>query len=462
MDGDWSNFHLRPISTSASQSDRSRGGPSGSRTSRPHTRVTRYSDLISSGHPHDGSQTSRPFPLDTPSYSTNAAGSSGQSSYGNPAMHQEVPWYDTTPAMFGQGSDQPLPHSHDISPQWYGDPSSMYSQPTVQQQQQQYDYSSVDPYASVADMYPFHQNVNMLPLYDGAHLGQVLQPAHLTDIEQASTYAASPLLPPSSHGVITRLGPYIRPFQEYTLIVKPTIDGAQSPDELVYDMLDLDQRQVILEHIRAIRPSSAKTISVAMRRKLRARIAEDILSGDVRRIEAGVELVTKEDRPVGGKYAGWMIGLTHEQRRQVVEEFAEATEQATDLVREKFLERRLSPVMAIDLLNLTTDEQRVEFARRHNLIFDVWSGKGKWQKGLSTYQKESLMQRMTATHISETWCKDLLLKSGIPTGFGKTLLRADNATFEEYMKTMRNVKQIYYVSSLEEGWSYRRGARGQM
>ncbi|UZJ53682.1 hypothetical protein CBS101457_003002 [Exobasidium rhododendri] len=278
-------------------------------------------------------------------------------------------------------------------------------------------------------------------LYDGFYGDQEYnwedstQPASMMESEQMSD-------PSSDYGIITRAGPYIRPYEEYRLQVSDVIVGMESEDDLVHGLLSDHQNITIMERLRAVRPTLTTGIKASLKRKLKAPIARDLLSTDPNVVEAAIARFYPKRASMkgGGVVRSWMDGLTYEQRIQVIEELADATDQSTDTLREQFLRQSVPPSVAIELLNCTTREQRLTFALTHGLIFpEDHRSASPWRKGLSRYQIEGLKQRLTNTGFSIFYVMSMLQKRMAPPNSGKTMLRADEDTFLQLWADMRGV-----------------------
>jgi hypothetical protein len=251
------------------------------------------------------------------------------------------------------------------------------------------------------------------------------------DATRDTTYYAS---------MITRQGPYIRPYKYQYRLQYSSFNGLKyDPKQLIHEKLDEYQRQFIIELLRSIRPYSITSIHSAIRTRLTPLIAMELLSHDTSRVDKAVaqfyKKITLKNRK-GVEWVPWMTGLSDELCIQIIEELSEATDQPTDVLREIFIERKFPPEVAIAFLNATTDEQRVELATTYGMVFPEEDQRHPaWHIGLSHYQKVSLTQRMieASNHaLNYEGCMHLLRKNckrDTHSHLGKTLLRIEPAHF---------------------------------
>ncbi|UZJ50861.1 hypothetical protein CBS101457_000181 [Exobasidium rhododendri] len=363
------------------------------------------------------------------------------------------------PGPIGSQAQQPRPRlqedrssrdmTHLVDPQHYGLPL------TLQDYQDMHLYNAGDncfmQQLGTNEVASYHSDLNVnynQAAFTHPRMQQQLEEEHAgeDDIEQEapSEMQSEIVLPPSSHGVITRVGPYLRPSRsEYKLTADPYIANLvlNEPRQSVYKILSDNQSTIILELLRSVRPYSARSIQNIFAKRLNAYHVWELLSGDEQRVKNAIELFfPSEKKKINTEFTPWMIGLTDAQRIQVIEELAEATDQPSDLLRENFLTHMIPPVVAIDLLNLTTDEERVAFAHLHGLYFKADTRATEWQRGLSKYQRESLFQRMTLYGLAYKHCLVILRRHSATPGYGKYLLRADA---QQFGRIMADLKERY-------------------
>jgi hypothetical protein len=249
------------------------------------------------------------------------------------------------------------------------------------------------------------------------------------------SYSSNAPPPVSSNGVITRVGPYVRPYFEYALEYSAEVSFAKPRVVIPCNdsFFDGNQKAMLFEIVRRVRPHNLAAIRTAFAAKLTAPLARELLSGDAEVVRHAVQKIyirSKETKGRGDEiWIPWMTGLRDEERVQVIEELADATFQGSDVLREKFLERRIPPNVAIDLLNATSVEERQALAQYHQLYFEPKKGRLDWNFGLSDVQSKALIQRLSKTGITEYESEYLLSEHVGERGFGRELLRADHRTF---------------------------------
>ncbi|UZJ50862.1 hypothetical protein CBS101457_000182 [Exobasidium rhododendri] len=250
---------------------------------------------------------------------------------------------------------------------------------------------------------------------------------------------SSQAAPPVRDDVRTLLPSQTARRWEYTLRVSSDVHVEEDNDN-VYDYLDKNQKMLITDRIQQIRPYSESGIRKTLISYMTTTIAQALLSDNEQHVESAVNaLYPIEMRKSGTSYTPWMTGFTNAQRRQIIEEFAEATLQSVDDLRNLFLRRMMSPEQAVEI-HLATPQQRLAIAHRDALILPVNKRHLPWQRGLSKVQRRAVVQRMRITaRISESYCYELFQRIAEP-GYGLTMLRANDAEFKEIMNELRDIK----------------------
>ncbi|UZJ50802.1 hypothetical protein CBS101457_000122 [Exobasidium rhododendri] len=491
MDHDaWTRLNLGKVNTGSSSSTSASGSRpphhSGAHTSRapPHRRVQDFGDLMPLQQVHDGSRTSRPsrqprtsrysgpathddfdcslyYPSDVQSdFFTGNAWVDGLS-----AGDDVTPYRDLGSNHYGVVE----PHTHGAEDQHYREDSLVHPNSSgTDQFHGLLHESGMNQYLSSMNPYELGQYVNYIQpdsvdLYIGgssnmishegdtaysmhSSLSNYISLAQVMDALRARAREVPDLnmqLPESSQGVVTRQDVYVPPI-EYQLRVKSTQDSFSNDDAHVYGKLDTEQRMVCVEHIRSIRPFSAMTIQSLLGRKMKASFANELLTGDRERIDAAID-EHYPDRTIrksraGYDYVSWMALLNNSQRRQVIEELAEASDQSVNLFREHFIEQKYNPMFAVDALNLTTREQRQAFVHQNNLYFETDARNSPWQKGLSELQKDALVQRVSEVGtVGRTHAMFIMRRFTKVPCLGKVLLRADDQTFFNYVLELKSI-----------------------
>ncbi|UZJ53683.1 hypothetical protein CBS101457_003003 [Exobasidium rhododendri] len=413
MEDFWNELNLNRIATVSSTPEASHA--SGSRTSRPapHTRVSSFGELLPMQRHNNGSQTSRPTDRNRRRQSSD--------------NHNTADTEDIYPDH-GQSSRHPAPNYpvfEAYPPHWDDAATADHSQYNFPFQSDDTIYTGGFSSMNLDTTGQYHNTQEN-------HGEQINTITEEDDASQDPSYA--------SQMTITRPGPYIRPYHEYELITSSHIKGVRDLDEAIYDRLSGDQKVKVIEVIRSIRPYTAKTIQNHLATHLTAPAASYLLGSRKESREDAVESLFPM-HAYRRDYTPWMTGLTNDHRRQVVEELSDATEQSADVIREQFVVKKVTPQLAIALLNCTTQDERRSFAIAHQLFFNEDPRARPWQKGLSKYQRLALLQRMTATGISNDYSTSLLRKYNDPPGIGKMLLRADDLTFMQWMAQMRNISR---------------------
>ncbi|UZJ50760.1 hypothetical protein CBS101457_000080 [Exobasidium rhododendri] len=137
-----------------------------------------------------------------------------------------------------------------------------------------------------------------------------------------------------------------------------------------------------------------------------------------------------------------MTGFSKAERIEVIERLAEATLQSEDVLRDFFIEEKIAPSVAEEILSAQTPEEVRHIARKHGLVitkrpmgFPRLKAVNPWQKGTSKVQRKAILQRMmrqgglSYPHS----CYDLLNKEKVPAGYGLKILKATKQEFEDIM-----------------------------
>ncbi|UZJ50851.1 hypothetical protein CBS101457_000171 [Exobasidium rhododendri] len=198
-----------------------------------------------------------------------------------------------------------------------------------------------------------------------------------------------PLYQPDSDTAST--GEYVRPW-EYMLQTFTDVQRPVEEDDLVWQYLDKDQKMLVTELIRQIRPYAADTIQMEVKRKLTAKAARLILSYDLTRIERGVDMVYEFGRAKRGNQPyNWMAKFSNSDRRRVVDILADATMQPTDVIREQFLANKVSHETAnLILENGNNLEKLLKLAYKKNLFFHVDGRRLPMAEGTQSYSESGI------------------------------------------------------------------------
>ncbi|UZJ53694.1 hypothetical protein CBS101457_003014 [Exobasidium rhododendri] len=225
---------------------------------------------------------------------------------------------------------------------------------------------------------------------------------------------------------------------EYELLVDATFPF-HSWTDLVYKDLSDHQRHYILDRIHRSRPYKLDSIRQRLSERLSMQLALDFLRGDEKRLETAIDTLFPSSRKKKGVHSTWMDGLSKSDRLLVVQKMAEATEQGADDIRELFLDREISPAEAAKVLASPLEDCK-NFADQHTLYVQAGKRKKPWQHGLSYIQQLALLQRLGSTSgmRGKEEVRRLMSHARIPKGYGKTMLRADDAHFKKAVMWILN------------------------
>ncbi|UZJ50897.1 hypothetical protein CBS101457_000217 [Exobasidium rhododendri] len=221
---------------------------------------------------------------------------------------------------------------------------------------------------------------------------------------------------------------------EYILAVPRTFNY-ENVDELAYRRLTEDQRAVVLERVHQLRPYPIDSVRRKIMQRMDVAAALDLLSGDIRRVEAAVEGIYPIAAHKKGYPITWMNGLSNAQRRLVIQKMAEATQQGTDKLLNLFLDRKITPGVAWDILRSPFAGCKA-IANTHDLITPDDESRANWQRGLSTVQRKAVIQRMMLFSNGmkkKPGCYHMLQKQKVPVGLGLRMLRVDDEDFSIIM-----------------------------
>ncbi|UZJ50796.1 hypothetical protein CBS101457_000116 [Exobasidium rhododendri] len=343
-----------------------------------------------------------------------------------------------------------------VDPRMYGGPINFFArQQGSNNQQRPEDIGQLKAFGKTLSLHPSYvDDEGMLNFYTQG--GSIARPAptyvphdfasepYPQNIDEPTpkSTAQQDTAAPSSSGIIYDLMPVVlnNDNYEYTLQVDP---GTQidDPHALVYTILNDDQKLLIMDRIRQIRPFCSDTIRRKMHDKLTGAMALRLLSSDPIAVDDAVEkfygIKASRRGPKDEVWTPWMEGLTNAQRRAVIEILAEATSQATDRLREQFLSKRVTPEVAKGVLDQHTPEEVQAYARDHGLLFQRGVGHLPWNLGLSHLQRTALQQRLEGENIPKKKYSSLMERYVYPPGWGKAMLRARPGAFREVVDKLR-------------------------
>ncbi|UZJ50772.1 hypothetical protein CBS101457_000092 [Exobasidium rhododendri] len=227
---------------------------------------------------------------------------------------------------------------------------------------------------------------------------------------------------------------------EYTLRLHSQFHYT-ADNEKVYFQLSENQRLYIMDQIRQIRPLKSEAIRKGLANRLKASTALKFMTGEIEQIEeATQELYHIDAQRMNATQPHWMTGMTNAQRRQVIDELAEATSQPSDSLRELFLYLGVSVQVAQSLLN-ADDEERLQIAEERQLYAPVDPRALPWRTGLSKMQRTALIQRLLGPNVGTHYARELLQDPRNPVKFGLYLLRASDAQFQVEKSQLRGTRR---------------------
>ncbi|UZJ50898.1 hypothetical protein CBS101457_000218 [Exobasidium rhododendri] len=278
---------------------------------------------------------------------------------------------------------------------------------------------------------------------DWAALSRLLYDTHSSsNVDRGSPHAEQPVAalshpPQNSYNRKEHILPWTPP-HEFALPVSRVVDSSGS-GTLAFPVLSDDQKIFIVDRIHQIRACTMEYIQQKCRYKLNIDTARNLLSEDEHTLDAAAEkLFTDKYKKKGGVYP-WMRGFNNEQRRYIIRKLAEATRQKPDKLRELFLAKRVTHEVADQILRAPTLQDCESIAQEYNLHVAVNTKEGRWQRGLSQVQRLAVQQRM----INTSRVKDrdaayaILGRPDVPMGYGRVVLRADEAKFRIIMDWFR-------------------------
>ncbi|UZJ50838.1 hypothetical protein CBS101457_000158 [Exobasidium rhododendri] len=224
---------------------------------------------------------------------------------------------------------------------------------------------------------------------------------------------------------------------EYTLQVDTSFPFAND-EELVYKNLTDDQKAVIVDHIHQVRPYTEDYLRQQLMLRLTPQTAQQLLSKDPNEVDNAVEELYPTDDVKSRTLIRWMTGFSKEEKIEIIEKLARVTQQSSDKLRDLFISRRVTPIMANELLHASTEEEVWDFAQKYDLVLVDGQTTRPWQKGSREIQRRALRQRMTAfglRHKQEFYT--ILKKSKVPPGYALTMLRATDVEFAVIMRWLR-------------------------
>ncbi|UZJ50794.1 hypothetical protein CBS101457_000114 [Exobasidium rhododendri] len=219
---------------------------------------------------------------------------------------------------------------------------------------------------------------------------------------------------------------------EYKLRVPSVLQLANNLGK-VYSLLDENQKLLIMDRVRQIRPLGSESIRKRLRERLTGPLAISMLCNDQKQVDDAVDgLFHIYEMTRGADYVPWMDGLSYDDRREVIELLAEATQQPSDVLREYFVRAKIGPEVARAILDLPNNEMRRRYAEERGFILNNTDRQMPWKVGLSHLQRSALLQRMTSMRevsLTKEQCWDFLGRQYIPIGWGKMMLKARPASF---------------------------------
>ncbi|UZJ50855.1 hypothetical protein CBS101457_000175 [Exobasidium rhododendri] len=230
--------------------------------------------------------------------------------------------------------------------------------------------------------------------------------------------------------------PHHRNFhQAYALRVDPHFTFT-SEEEKVYKNLSDRQKLVILELVHRIRPFKAVYLRQKFHSLLTPRLATKLLSGNEEKSNAAIQELFPERRKKKG-HETWMSDLPHWERIEVIEKMSEALHNPSDALRDRFLDKHVTPSIAQQILRADMS-QCIEIARSNDLELPGQDAKLPWQVGLSNVQKRAVLDRMMAKDVCKATCYDQLSKHSLPPSYGWEMLKASDKKFDKMIDHLRN------------------------
>ncbi|UZJ50881.1 hypothetical protein CBS101457_000201 [Exobasidium rhododendri] len=222
---------------------------------------------------------------------------------------------------------------------------------------------------------------------------------------------------------------------EYTLPIKSDFPFT-SLDDIVWPYLSIDQKQYILQRIHRIRPRKLGYLRHILAETLRVQAARDLLSPIGVVADDAVEKLFPTPRARKEVVKTWMSDLSDWKRIEVIDNMAAATMQEAGKLRDLFLNKNVTPALALEILHASEEECR-RIAEEKGLFVDDKETALPWQKGTNKLQRAALLHRMKANGTEKGVAYHLLDKNHIPPGYGLRLLRVGDDDFRDMVESMR-------------------------
>ncbi|UZJ50886.1 hypothetical protein CBS101457_000206 [Exobasidium rhododendri] len=318
---------------------------------------------------------------------------------------------------------QSVEHGAEHTPQ----PSEVQEANTNEDQDQDQDMLAAGRTPISADLirmnseghHPYAYNLRQLQAY---RLQEIAQQALYPSFEEQSNVA------PENR--------YIVPI-EFPYQFDSTIQYFNDPKAKIYYDLTKDQRTVIADRIRQVRPYNVEAIRKKLVDHMTRSLAVSMLGDDVVMMDEAINRIYPIDlRKERATFTPWMMGLSNSERRLVIKKFAEATQQRSDELLDLFLESEVSPRQARNILQGSMDDCRA-MAERDGLYVVKTLRSKPWQQGVGYLQRGALLQRMMFYGVKEDYCYKILVRPFVPDNYGMVMLRADNGKFQEIMNWLR-------------------------
>jgi hypothetical protein len=222
--------------------------------------------------------------------------------------------------------------------------------------------------------------------------------------------------------------------REYVYAVNSVFPSAP-PGIEQYRLLNKEQQDVLIEQIFRNSPYTKKYIIEKISERLTEGYARLLLSYNADAIDEASGALFPRDFKRGTPGNTWMSGLHRWQRHAVIQRVAKATYIDAERLRNAFSTRKFSAEMVLDLLYSPSLEDCRNLAQKWKLTKEKKKGdRLSWQKGLSTFQKTSLIQRMWMSKMCPAaGCLILLNERDTPEGYGMDMLQASEGDFMRVM-----------------------------